>query len=334
GGGAYDVAVRCGDSANVYSLTTDDLTSLDASCAATPTTIAFDVSYDASGVTGAASVGLYYKGAGFWGLTGNVTDTISVTDGVAGQQDLVLVVYDNNTPPNVLAAKMYTVTAANGDVFDFTGAGDTVTDADNVATTTFPDFSAEVPAGYVAAWNVNAVTPNGTLVFAGFDPGAGGTPFVDFPFADRNVFAASAENPPYGLIGFFVRASGTPTIALPNPIDPSASGSPVSVTNLNASANLLVYTISVNWGTPVEVNVTISKAYLGSATGYTLPDLSALSGFGDTLPQSGDTVTVTVSAVESNRTLAEVTNLGDSGVYFLPDGTDAQIATKTISYGL
>lgn len=328
GGGAYDVAVRCGDNVKVFSFTTDDLTSFDASCGATPTIISFDVSYDASSVTGAASVELYYKGS-LMPLIGNVTDTISVT-GEAGLQDLVLVVYDVNLNP--LAARIFTVTAAGGDAFNFT-----VSDADAaaIATGTFPDFSAEVPAGYTPGWDVTAVTPNGTLVFAGFGSAAGGGPFLDFSFADRNVFAAGGENPPYTVGGFFVRASGTPTIALPNAIDPSASGSPVSVTNLTVSANLLVYSINVSWGTsPVEVNVTISKAYLGSGTGYTLPDLTALSGFGDTLPASGDTVYVSVTAVESNRTLAEVANMGDADVYFLPDGTDAKFATKDISYGL
>ncbi|WP_456414865.1 hypothetical protein [Oceanithermus profundus] len=334
-GGAYDVVVRCGDNVSVLSLTTDDLNALDASCsAAPPATISFDVSYDASGVTGAAVVEIVHKASGFGGqVSNNLTGTFSVSDGVEGQQDLVILVYDSNFPPNLLAAKMYTVTATDGAAFDFTG--DAITDSDAPTMANLPDFSAQVPAGWAGLWRVTAVTPNGTLVSPyGAIPTSSGGPYPELGFADRNVFMVAAENPPYGIGSFFVRASGAPTIALPAPIDPSVSGSPVSVANLTVGANLLAYTINVEWGTAVVVNVVISKAYLGSATGYSLPDLTALSGFADTLPAIGDTVNVTVTAVESNRTIAELANLGDTGMFFLPDGSDLMISEKTVSYGL
>lgn len=193
-----------------------------------------------------------------------------------------------------------------------------------------------VPSGYAPFWMATAVTPNETLLRAGTGagPGGAGSEYLDLAFADRYSFIAFAESPPNLVGGIFASAAGTPAITLPTAINPSLSGSPVSVTNLAASANLLVYTINADWGTPVVVNATISKTYLGNATEYTLPDLTALSGFGDTLPQSGDTVNVTVSAVESSLTLEEMANQDDADLFLLPDGTNVTFAEKYLNYVL
>ena len=331
GGGAYEVAVRCGDDIVLVALTTNELSALDLSCPTTPSTIAFDVSYDVSGVTGAAGAVLFYKGSGFSGIPkAGVTNTFNVGSGLAGTQDLVVIAVDNGG--NLLAAKTATVTAAAGGTYSVPA----LTDADAVGGAAFPDFSALVPTGYTPGWMVLAITANDTTVPAGqgSDSGGPGSTYYLYPFAARTLYVAFAENPPYSIGTIVAQASGTPTLTFPSTIDPSASGAPVSVSNLSAGANLLAYAISVNWGTPVGFSVTISKGFLGSSTAYTLPDLTALGGFSDAMPASGDTVNVTVTAFESNLSLADLIALDEDSIFFLPAGISLSISEKSINYVL
>ncbi len=332
GGGPYDVALRCNArDLSLYSLTTDELTDLDSPCDSGANNIAFSVDYDVSGVQNAKAALLFHKGSVFEGERAiGTSGTFKVTHGVAGEQDLVVLALDGNNPPNVLAAKMATFTVADKGSYTVPA----LSGGDSVGSATFPDFSGEVPSGYKPAWTVFSITPKKTAPLSGFGENSGGTgsTYFTYPFADYLIYMAGAEKTDYSVFSFFASASGTPAITLPGPIDPAASGSPISVSGLVTASDLLGYVITASWNGTYHLDASISKAYLGSDTSYTLPDLSSISGFENTKPATGDTVNVSIVAMRSNMSIAEFSELGKSRLTSMPAGRYLKIAQKETSY--
>jgi len=332
GGGSYDVVAYCSGYLNISSFTTDDSKTPDVSCVTTSDVegASFDIKYDVSGVTGAVAARIFYKGVNFMGEGGGKTGTHQVDFGIAGKQDLVVVALDGSRPPRVLAAKMVTVTVANGGTYKVPP----LNDGDSVNTASFPSFSGQVPSGYTPSWSVASATPNGTLVIAGLESNSGGrgSTYYLYPFTSRRLFGAFAEKASdYSVSGIFSSASGVPAITLPEPIDPAVDGSPVSISGLSVPSDLVGYDIMANWPGGY-VFAFVSKSYLGNSTSYTLPDLAGLSGFGNTKPASGDTVEVTVKAVRSDLRLSELYGLGIDGPYDLPAGHYYKAASKKAQY--
>ena len=334
-GGSYDAAVLCDNKdLFIFSLTTDDLSSLKVDCGASASSISFDVNYDVSAVTGASTVLLFHKGSRDSGeekaVGSNPTGTINVAYGVAGKQDLVLLALDNSNPPQILAAGMRTVDAANNDRYSIPA----LNNGDSINTASFPDFAAELPGGYSPAWAVYALTPNGTLAMEGLgeDTGGAGHNYYALSFADRELFIVGGEAPGHEVYSFFSSSHGAPAITLPDPIDPTVDGSPIKISGLSLTPDLLVYDIGLFWGPTFTPNVFVSKNYLGDNTSYTMPDLTALTGFANTQPTSGDNVTITISSIQSNLSPAEFADLGDEFFYALSDGKYLKYSIRKLEY--
>jgi len=330
-GGSYDTAILCSNKdLFLYSLTTNDISSLKVDCGAPISTIAFGVKYDVSALNGVSTVQLFHKGSGESGekkaVGSSLTGSINVTNGIAGKQDLVLLALDSSNPPKVLAAGMRTVDVINNDEYFIPILG--------VGTATFPDFSAELPGGYSPVWMVYAITPNKTRAIEGMgeNTGGAGRDYYTYSFADHELFIAGGETFGYEVYAVFSSSQGAPAISLPAPINPAVGGSPIKISGLDQSPNLLVYNIGLFWGPTFTPNVLVSKNYLGDDTSYTMPDLTSLSGFANTQPTSGDNVTITISAIQSNLSPSEFASLGKNFFYALPAGKYLKYSTRKFDY--
>jgi len=337
GGGAYQVAVYCGGSGDpvlLFSLTTDELTALADLCGGGGDgggTVSFTVNYTVTGVSGAAGVVLYHKAGTAFGL--GPAGTISVTNGVAGEQDLVLVVYDGSQNP--LAAKLKTVTVSTGGSYAIN-----VTGADAIGLKNF-DFTGAVPSGWPqAGYGVISWTARGTGVPAGGGMGASG-PYADFPFAERTAFLAYAADDvgtPTDYLAFAKSVAGNdaPAVTFLGPINPSAaaaSGALLEVSGLTLPDGLLGYRIELG-DVPTPIHAQVSAGYLGNATSYTVPDLSGLGGFP---PPPTGTVTVRVELIVSNRTLGELLDAhrrDEQNFWSLIEGLELRVAGHRITVSL
>jgi len=332
--GAYDVAIRCGDTVTIYSLTTGDLTALNAGCSPSLSggSTSFTVDYDATGVTGAAVARLFHK-AGASPRTGK-SGSFSVSDGLPGTQDLVVVVKDSSMNP--IAAKMVTENVSDGGRYSLT-----LTNTDAISQSgTFPDFSSQVPSGWTGGWSVTAITKNGTVIpQVGIGTPAGG-PYYELPgIAERYVFLGGADSSDdsESLLYAANRTSAPASISLPDRITFSVSGVPPTFGALPTPAGLLGYQLRISWNSGSNVvRVWISKGYLGSASSYAFPDLTALSGFSGTLPPSGTQVEALAEVAIANKTLREILDAtsayGVEHLYYGVPDLEFKSASKKTTY--
>ena len=330
--GAYEVAVRCGDDTSVWSLTKADTETLDLSCPPAATSpVAFDVTFDVSSVAGAVEAELYYGENSMASAT--TTGTFNVTNGSAGEQDLVLVALDGSGTP--IAADMLTVNVTAGGSYSITlAAGDTA----NVISGSIADFSAQVPGGWPPAGAMMlTVTPKGTAVMGGF-LGSSGGPFTSFTFGDHDLaFVMAADGS--GVQSLLQLATSTApgasfTVDLPAPFSATVTSDTFpTVSGLSISdPELRMYGITMGWTTKT-LSAMVSTGFLAGATSYTLPDLTGLAGFTGFAPASGDAVTVNSSVFYASLTTSELFDLMNVDSPFgLPAGESVRIAEDQDTY--
>ena len=302
---SYQVAVRCGDSTNIYAFAVSDATAVDFSCA--PEKITYTVTYDATQVTGADHVMLFAQQTSALG-SGN-TGQIAVTSGVAGTQDLVLVVYDGTGA--AIAARMETLDVSDGGSYSITvESGDTghLRGGGSVS-----DFSSQVPAGWTSSSGfVVAMTPLGTQVILDFILSSGGS-YTSFDFAKHDAVMVSVKdqspNPSKTLAQLLTSHAPAASfeVQLPEVFDATVSHEALpEFSNLNrASSDLVGYHLQIEWGTQT-ISALVSKAFLGSSASYRIPDLTGVSGFSGAKPASGETVKATAETLESNADWKDV----------------------------
>ena len=287
--GAYEVALRCGDAVEVYALTTGDGDELNLPCDVQGST-GFSVSYDASAVAGAHQVVLYYKDGISGGTPGQASGTISVSNGVAELQDLVLTVEDNSGA--LLAARMLTADVQNGGSYSIVLQA---SDAQNLLSGgSVDDFSAQVPSGW--GWSsalAFAVTPHGTLVPTASLQSSGGA-YTSFRFADHDglmvdVRDSLANTTP--RLTEITTSSGTGVQFTPRlPLVFSASVTHEALPEFSGlsynAPGLLGYNLLIHWGSG-RYTCFVSTSFLGSRTSHRLPDLSAVPGLPAASPRAG-----------------------------------------------
>ena len=330
--GAYEVAVRCGDDTTVWSLTKADTETPDLSCPpAVPSPIAFNVAFDVSSVAGAVEAELYYGENSMASAT--TTGTFNVTNGSAGEQDLVLVALDGSGTP--IAADMLTVNVTAGGSYSITlAAGDTA----NVISGSIADFSAQVPGGWPPAGAMMlTVTPKGTGVMGGF-LGSSGGPFTSFAFSDHDLAYVMASDGS-GVQSLLHLATSTApgasfTADLPAPFDATVSSDTFpTVSGLSISdPELRLYAIDMRWTTK-SLSAMVSAGFLAGATSYTLPDLTGLAGFAGVAPASGDAVTVDSSVFYASLTTSEMFDLlTQDSPFGFPGGLSVRLAGDQDSF--
>lgn len=322
-GNKYDIAVLCpygeGKEIIVLSLTRDDLenlgdSSLRLGCNSPPRpgNVSFTVNYDVRGLSRADGIALGYKysdtslssGPQQQGSQGTVNGW-----GLPGEQDLILVAYSGSEP---IAAKVQTVTIEEGGTYTITlSNGDPSTHS--ITRGTFPSFSGQVPSGWKAYWTVYAITPRLTDLNVGYAPGAEGGSFYKLPgiasYYISGVHAYLDDTEDYQYLFYLSTFPDTPPaeIDLPDPIDFNASGNPLTYENLPQLRDLIGYLLmAVADGLRYEIIV--SKDYLSNSTTYTLPDLTSLRGFEETLPEDGTWYRAGVLAVGSDLQPGQVIN--------------------------
>lgn len=161
-------------------------------------------------------------------------------------------------------------------------------------------------------------TESGDLYYA-----VASTSKADYTLFQVKLFGPDAQDPAFELAQSW--------------FDPSAQESIYPVFNgLNyASADLQGYAFNVVLGGFYET-IYVSKDWLGSATSYTVPDLSGAPDFQGTRPLTGDTIEWNAAAVMANHSIGEMLQAHPLALFenAIPDipGLEVSTASKSGSY--
>ncbi|WP_457630381.1 hypothetical protein [Oceanithermus sp.] len=306
--GPYQVAVKCGDTLHLYSLTAGEVTALQSPCEENGST-SFSVSFDVSAVNGAASADIYYKN----GLDsqGATSGTFNITNGVSGQQDVVLVAENSSGDP--IAARMVSLEISEGGSYNISLSAQ---DTGNLITGSLDAFSAQVPPGWASTLAlIGSVTPNGTLVLSSGLSSGGGS-FTSYSFASHDLASITAREQllsPTKSVSQVITSSAPGagfTAQLPAPFDATISHEALPLfSGLGYTAgDLLGYHLEIDWGS-YKLSAFVSSGYLENNTSYQLPDLTSYPAFSDFMPGSGDNVKASAEAVMSSLSLKELSAL-------------------------
>ena len=331
----YDVVIACPGEIirtfQVFSLTPGEVGELNTACETVGgEDVAFQVSYDASAVSGTAYVVLFHKGGPALGLGSSGTVTVD-SGGVAGEQDLVLLAVGGSGEP--LAARRETVTVEPGGSYTITLHAD---DAGNLGQEgPFPPVShAELTA---SNWGVFAVTPNGTGVLAGGKGSPLGSDYLTLVFASHYAFQASVsddpDDPTETLTHYLTQAGPAPPSNFPEfppRLSPGVANWPTAFSGLPGGEDLLGLYFELTHAN-AGIRVWLSAGYLGESTAYSLP-APPVEAFEPMAPPSGQPVDYEVTAFHSPLSFAEFYAKLTSPLGFLSPDLDLRTAWKKGSY--
>ncbi len=330
----YDVVIACPGEIGtfqVFSLTPGEVGELNTACETVGgEDVVFQVSYDASAVSGTAYVVLFHKGGLATGLGSSGTVTVD-SGGVAGEQDLVLLAVGGSEEP--LAARRETVTVKPGGSYKITLRAD---DAANLGQEgPFPPVSHDELAA--SNWWVFAVTPNGTGVLAGGKGSPLGSDYLTLAFASHYAFQASVSddpaNPTESLAHSLTQADPAPPSNFPEfpaRLSPGVANWPTAFSGLPGGGDLLGLYFELTHAN-AGIRVWLSAGYLGESTDYTLP-VPPVEAFEPMAPPSGQPVDYEVTAFHSPLSFAEFYAKLTSPLGFLSPGLDLRAAWKKGSY--
>ncbi len=331
--GAYEVAVRCGDAVHMIAVTPDETLRPVLNCE-TKGSAGFSVNFDVQAVSGAVSVGFFYLN----GISAKdaKSGTISVSNALTGEQDLVLVAADSSKEP--IAAMMVTKNVSDGATYTMTMSSSHKNNL--LAGGSLADYSGSIPSG----WTLNlamvaAITPRGTVVpMKAFTGGGGSYKSLNFASYDlASVIAREKSKAPYKSLARLIVGDGKALnfqADLPEVFDATMTHNyPPGFSNLSYGCGDLVgFHLQANWGHDKLFSALVTTGLLNGSTGYRLPDLTGVQGFAGVTPASGDRVKLTAEALCSNKTIGELSSAGLNKKPFQVRGLDLRIAGDVEEY--
>lgn len=293
----YGFTVRCGTTVYTFQLTTSEGVEWTVLCPPGDGLARYHAEFDRSAVPG-ASVTALYDARGMAESSTSPAGTWILRNRWAGVQDLVVVAYDASTTARALRVRGEANVPLDGPYRFFLGPED-ATLADRGIVGPFPDT---VPPGwrfaYARAWYVS---PRRTQALLAYVPGSSGGRFPVPGSLHQGYYAleAVATDRATGLVRHLT-AAATPHLAprLPPPLQtPTADDAAFpTVAGLtyphDPELPLHGFCISLLWSDVWVWTAVVAKNWMGRAA-YTFPDLTALPGFGDLVPATSRSWSVT-----------------------------------------
>jgi len=327
----YGVAVRCGLEVKVIQATSSELPNPKLSCSSPSSSfVSFTVTVTFAPNLSPGSNDYVFVNGSAYALASSPTTTVTAAL-EAGTQDLVITLVDMTTPPgsvkvakvvrsvNVVNAGSLTVTLSSADVIAPVALG---------LPTPPPGHTLGIPAVlYLASGGKGypsvGVPPNSYRPVSGFASG-------DLYYAELN---ASSGNSFLASTLFF---TGAPSLSLPAPWTPGSLSvtqtAHPSLSGLSRSeSDLQGYEITLSLFGQLYHTTFLSKGWLGSATSYSVPDLSIQLGY--TTPTTGSGF-FTVTALLSNKLVLALdpsSFIPSAGDYV--QGATAQTTSYTVGGG-
>lgn len=309
----YGVAVRCNSlEVKVIQATASELPNPKVDCGSvSPSTVVFtlNVNVDSSLLANGDSVCVNNTSCV------PASTSVSVTTNLkAGNQDLLLTLVDSATQVKVAKVLKNVNVAGGGSTTASIVPGDQLTPVSLILPT--------APTGYAPV--------TGALVFylsAGAGTGMLGIvnasltsyrPVSGFASGDRYGVLVQSMGSNASLMSAQVFSSGAPTLTLPAPWGSGnlsvAQGAHPSVSGLSRTeADLRSYRFYLQIPAQIYYTATVSKGWLGNATSYALPDLSANTLLGYTTPTGSGTFCI--YAIFSNRPFDATLSSFNTGDY-------------------
>ena len=295
----YGVAVRCSSLVvKVIQATASELPNPKLECSSsTPTTVPFtvNVSVDASLFAGGDEVCV--NGTGCLPASGNVSIPLNLKPGT---QDLLVTLQDSSGLVKV--AKVI----KNVNVISGGSTNASLTSSDQLAPVSLTPPTP--PTGYTGF-------PGALVLYqSSSNTGGGGVnasptsyrPVSGFGGGDRYAALVQANATNASLLSIQIFSSGSPNLSFPAPwssgsLTVNQTAHP-NVSGLSPNdSGLQGYRIYLQIAGQIYYTASLTKNWLGSATSYTLPDLSASSLLGYTPPAGSGSFEV--SAILSNKNL-------------------------------
>ncbi|GIW26626.1 peptidase S8 and S53 subtilisin kexin sedolisin [Meiothermus sp.] len=341
----YGVAVRCNPlvpgvptEVHVIQAAASELANPKVTCSGTnPSTVSYTLTVDASGVPGlAVGDAVVVSGRAFsaGGTVASLSNPVAVTlNAPAGPQDLLVTVSASGNPTNFKAAKV--VRGVNISAGGSSSVTLTASDALSPQALTV-----SLPTGFSPTFGMAQVVylsaDNQGLGTVGSASGLAATNFSFRPVSgfgpgDRYTAFAVAGAGGHVLEAYKGSGGGSIALTLPNPwstgsLGLSATAHP-TVSGLSyGGANRRAYRLELEDSTLVY-HVTLGTGWLGTATGYSFPNLSSTLGY--TPFASGSTVHASVSALLSASPLLQLDATDPSA---FTTNTDIGLAIATGSY--
>jgi len=297
----YGVAVRCGTGSNtrvhLIQATNSELASPKLECSSSaPTNVSFtvNVSVDASLLASGDSVCV--NGTGCLSASGNVSIGLNLKPGT---QDLLVTLVNSGS---VKVAKVL----KNVNVISGGSTNANLTSSDQLAPVSLTPPTP--PTGYTGF-------PGALVLYlSSSNTGGGGVnasptsyrPVSGFGGGDRYAALVQASATNASLLSIQIFSSGSPNLSFPAPwssgsLTVNQTAHP-NISGLSRNdSGLQGYRIYLQIAGQIYYTASLTKNWLGSATSYTLPDLSASSLLGYTPPAGSGSFEV--SAILSNKNL-------------------------------
>jgi hypothetical protein len=295
----YGFSVRCTDRQEVqtFQATVSDATTWTIPCHLGFTgTASYQVNYDARALPGARRVNLY-DAFGWAASSDLLTGQLSPVNRLPAVQDLAMTVSDASVPARIIGARiMRDVNVPAGSPYSFTFSS---ADATNPAGGTVQSFAGTVPSGWGSEWSVSYQSPRGTGFVLHWGPPGGGT-FATLaePAGGSYAVLASAFGPEGAGVGgvmHVLTGDGTTfapslpgrftTASVTHEAFPTFSG----LTYPPLGLPLEGFALDLRWSRPGEPSrgwmALLTRRWLGDATSYRVPNLSALPGFSGFRPE-------------------------------------------------
>lgn len=311
----YGIAISCPFSlglglgavqlARIYQLTTTETTKISVICPS--------ISGNLSRIQGTVSTGLgagsSYRIASFISGGSTISDGSTYDISIPSSPSAELIIRGFNSGGALLRARIVRSLNASSNL---TGQNFTLTAADAVTAQTVNAFTP--PAGFSGNYSVRLRSKGNVYAEVGNGTAAGGS-YSALPgtVAEDLYFAYGTANNS-GREVIHLRSFSTPSAVSFNlpaewpsgyAVNPAALPTFNNLTHLSSDPQFRAYQMIMIWGPFGFLAANVSKGWLGSSTSYSIPDLTAISGF-SAKPFSGEEVNWLVQAVTSNKTLSEL----------------------------
>lgn len=297
----YGVAVRCsGPVVKVIQATAGELPNPKVVCSTTtPTTVSFTVNVNVDPSLFAGGDSVCVNGSNCQPAGSSVAITANLE---AGTQDLLVTLGNNSDLVKVAKVVRGVNVSSGGSTSVSLAPGDQLTPVSFTL--------ASAPTGYTAtpAALVFYLSANITANYWVNTSPTSYRPVSGFGSGDRYValsFATGSNATLVSLQSF----TGTPSLAFPAPwtagsLSVTQNAHP-SISGLSRiESDLQGYWIHLQLTAQLDYTAILSKGWLGSATGYTLPDLSSQLGYAS--PASGSSGTLSISAILANKPILQL----------------------------
>lgn len=306
----YGVAVRCSSLVvKVIQATSTELANPKIECSSpAPSTVSFTVNVSISAsLLAAGDLCVNDSNCQSVGNNNSVSITLNLEPGT---RDLLVTLKDSSGLVKVAKVAKGVNVTSGGNTSVSLGSGD-VTNPVSLTVPPPPQGYTSSPAALVAYLSANG-TASGSVnaSFTSYRPVSG--------FGSGDLYwafiVASGPNATLTSLQFF--NSGAPSLAFPAPwgsgsLTVTQTAHPTVTGLARSDPDLQGYEISLACFGQLYYTATLSKAWLGSAGSYALPDLSTQLGY--TPLQRGDSASFSVTALLSNKTTLSTNFTNPSG---------------------